>query len=227
MRIDENLVEKIMGLIRELELEFQNHKALILTEDDFKCHLFKKIYSLIPNKLQTIDSDITGSALHSEVKFYDDNNNLTLVPDLTIISPQNISIYHSVEFRVTRKGPKYGRLPSKSFEIGGDAIIIELKFCRDKNGMNSEDIQKYKEDFDKIERLQEIVRRRSRGHDKLYGIVAVLNKTDNGKELFDSFKESNNNDNIRIFYGTGLVNFNNANHYPFDDGFVVQRHSTQ
>lgn len=226
--INQELAESIINELQSLEKEFQEHKALLLTEDDLKCHVFKRIHSFIPDNTQTIDSDISGSALHSEVKFFDENGKLTLVPDLTVISPVNMSIYHSVEFRITNKGPRYGPLPSKSFEIGGDAIIIELKFCREKTGITEADIASYQTDLDKIKQLQTLVLNRSGGRDKLFGIVAIFNKTNLGRSLFEEFMTRNSEVNrINIFYGTGLVDFSNSNHYPFGEGFITQRYSSQ
>jgi len=228
LSINEEFIDRIITELQNLEREFQAHKALLLTEDDLKCHVFKRIHSFIPDNSQTIDSGISGSALHSEVKFFDEDGKLTLVPDLTIISPSNISIYHSVEFRITNKGPKYGPLPSKSFEIGGDAIIIELKFCRAHVGILESDIVSYQNDLDKIKRLQTLVTNRSSGRDKLFGIIVVFNKTDIGKPLFEGFQDRNAEESrIRIFYGSGLVDFSNSNHYPLGEGFITQRHSWQ
>lgn len=224
--INQELVDRIIKELQSLESEFQEHKALLLTEDDLKCHVFKRIHSLIPDNTQTVDSDVSGSALHSEVKFFDENGKLTLIPDLTLISPKNISIYHSVEFRIKKKGPKYGPLPSKSFEIGGDAIIIELKFCREQTGITETDIASYQTDLDKIKRLQRLVLSRSGGRDKLFGIVAVFNKTNLGRNLYEEFKTRNSEENrIYIFYGTGLVDFSNSSRYPFGESFITQRYS--
>lgn len=226
--INDLLVDRILGQLQDLEAEFQRHKALLLTEDDLKCHVFKRIHSFIPDNSQTMDADVSGSALHSEVKFFDENGKLTLVPDLTVISPRNISIYHSVEFRITHKGPKYGPLPSKSFEIGGSVVIIELKFCRDQAGITGANIQSYQEDLDKIKRLQSLVHQRSGGRDKLLGIVAVFNKTDLGRTLFEEFSARNADvAGIKVFYGTGLVDFNKSSRYPLGEGFITERHSWQ
>jgi hypothetical protein len=216
LSINAELVERIITELQNLEIEYQNHKALILTEDDLKCQVFKKISAIIPDNLPTINPNISGSALHTEVKFFDEHGKLTLVPDLTIVYPRNISIYHSVEFRITRNGPKYGALPSKDFEIGGDAIIMELKFRRAKIGISEKAISSYQDDLNKIKRLQTIIRNRSDGHNKLFGIVAVFNKTNIGKSLFESFKANNLQLNdTKIFYGTGLVDFSHSTHYPF------------
>jgi len=78
--------------LRDLEREFQAHKALLLTEDDLQNHLFNRIRNRFPDNLHTMDRGITGCAIHSEVKFYDLNGQLTLIPDLCIIPPGELSI---------------------------------------------------------------------------------------------------------------------------------------
>lgn len=229
MKIETKLVNRIIDELKKLEKDFQKYKALILTEDDLKCHIFHRIYSFLHIKSRTMDSDILGSHIHSEVKFYDEHEKLTLVPDITILSPRNTSIYHSVEFKISRSrfhNKKYGELPSKSYEMGGDAIILELKFCRNKNGISESDIKKYKTDLDKIKRLQKIISKKSNGNDKLFGIVIVFNKTNKGKSIFDSFAQKNSqNETIKIMYASGLVDFEKASNNLTDDGFYTEINS--
>jgi len=215
MKLDINpyLLEVVIDQLKELEREYQANQALFLTEDDIKCHLFRTLHDLFPIFSPTLNANVTGSALHSEVKFFDENDMLTLIPDLTIVNPTYVSIFHSVEFRITNRGSKYGPLPRKSFESGGEAFVIELKFCREKAGLTEANIQSYQNDFDKIVRLQEIMNIRGGGRNKLFGIVAVFNKTNNGKALFDVFESINKNDQIKLFYGTGNVDFSLIDRY--------------
>ncbi len=65
--------------------------------------------------------------------------------------------------------------------MGGSAILIELKFCREQSGINDANILEYKTDLEKLKKLQEIVRIRSNGFDQFYGVFAIFNKTNNGK----------------------------------------------
>jgi len=213
LEINDYLIEVVIQHLKELEKVYQLNQALFLTEDDIKCHLFRILDDLFSKYSPTINPGVTGSALHSEVKFYDENEHLTLVPDITIINPSNLSIYHSVEFRITNRGAKYGPLPSKSFESGGEAFVIELKFCRERVGITRANIQSYQSDFDKLKRLREIMNTRSQGQNKLFGVVAVFNKTDNGRILFEEFESNNQNQHIRIFYGTGNVDFSIVDRY--------------
>jgi len=227
MKIDNNLVKDIVDFLSDIEKEYQENQGLILTEDDLKCLLFSKLYGHFP-KGKTIDKGISASFIHSEVKFYDENGQLTLRPDLCIIDTIHLSIFHSVEFKVQRSGNnhEYKSYPKKCFEIGGNTIIIELKFCRDKNGISDADIISYNEDISKIKLLQEIVNRRSTGIDKMYGIFAVFNKTNEGYENFKPILEKNkNNDKISIFYGSGLADFNVEHRFPDNSGYLTERNA--
>jgi hypothetical protein len=225
MDINEALVNKIIEFLKELEHTFQKSQGLILTEDDLKCLLFSKLYHHLSHE-QTIDKNVFASAIHSEVKFYDEEGHLTLIPDLCIIEPRHLSIYHSVEFKIQRHSfiHEYKTLPSKSVEIGGNMIIIELKFCRNRNGIGNLEISSYNDDINKIKRLQEIVSRRSSNNDKMFGIFAVFNKTDNGKQLIESILQNSDNiGKIWCFYGTSLVDFSIEHRFPGNDGYLTER----
>lgn len=217
MIINSDFVDLIIEKLEILETEYQQNKALILTEDDLKCQLFRYIYDIFPRNLETFNSGITGCSVHSEIKFFDEDDKLTLIPDLVVVDPGNISIFHSTEYTMKRKGPKYNKIPPKNFAIGGGAILIELKFCRNRIGVNATDVINFQSDVAKMHRIKSIIESRSNGDDKVYGIFVLFNKTNNGSEIFQSFKNGNSNDeDIRIFYGSGLVNFSEISKYPFD-----------
>lgn len=224
MEINETLVEKIIDFLQEIAGEYQKVQGLILTEDDLKCLLFSKLYKYLSAAV-TIDDGVSASAIHSEVKFYDEDGLLTLVPDLCIVEPRHISIFHSVEFKIERSSlvHEYKKLPRKSVEIGGNTIIIELKFCRDKNGINEADIVNYNKDIAKIKKLQEIVQRRSSGNDKMFGVFAVFNKTNGGFELVKPILETKEA-RIKTFYETGFVDFTKEHRFPNNlGGYLTER----
>ncbi|WP_123947306.1 hypothetical protein [Chryseobacterium pennae] len=217
MDINLDSISLIIRKLQELEQIFQENKALILTENDLKCQLFRLIYDLFPISHETFSPDIKGCAVHSEVKFFDEDDKLTLVPDLIVVNTSNISIYHSTEYEIIKHTPVYNSNPSKNFTIAGGAILIELKFCRDKNGINDTDIFNYQQDVDKMIRLKEIIENKNNGNEKVYGIFVAFNKTNLGENKFQIFKNSNNhNDEIKIFYGTGMVDFANTTKNPFN-----------
>jgi hypothetical protein len=213
--INQELVNAILSEISDLEQEFQKNQGMILTEDDLKCHLFSKIKAIIPQALPTFNPLVTGSPVHSEVKFFAENGSLKFTPDITIISPENLSIFHSIEFKVDDNGlGQFEKYSSKSYEFGGDAILIELKFCRNKKGLSNKNISDYLKDIDKIRKLREIVSNRSKYQPTLFGICAIFNKTDIGREKFDAFLRSNNaNGYIYLLYKTGNVDFRNEGEF--------------
>ncbi|MGF7036877.1 hypothetical protein [Mucilaginibacter lappiensis] len=226
MEIDEALVAKILTEIKLLEIEYQSNQAMILTEDDLKCNLFARLKPLMPSRMPTINKDNYGSPIHTEVKFYDEKGFLTLVPDITIVHPRHLSIFHSVEFKIeATRNRNFGKLPSKSFELGGHTIIIELKFCRNTKGIQDEEVNTYQADLDKISRLQNIVRARSNGNDRLYGIFAFFNKTDLGKEKFEQMVSANTNPSLHILYNSGKVDFGDVEISEYEPGYRMERHS--
>jgi hypothetical protein len=220
--INQQLVQQIVAVIGEQAAEYQQHQGMILTEDDLKCNLFGKIKAMLPDYRPTLNPHVSGSLLHSEVKFFDTNGKLTLIPDLTVIWPGNLSIFHSVEFAIDNNMAGFRDYSAKCFEIGGNAIIIELKFCRNQNGLTDKDIQFYQKDIDKIRKLQKIIKTRSHGADDLFGICAVFNKTNLGKTKFDILLSQNQSQkDVEILYHSGHVDFTDQR--INDYGFYTQR----
>lgn len=200
------IAESIETKIRELETEFQNSQGLILSEDDLKCNVFRKIYPLFQHSLDTMDQGIKGSQLHTEVKFFDENDALTIKPDITLLEARNLSIFHSLECEVTDDGIKYKKYSGKQFEFGGDTLVIELKFCKNKSGVNRRHFDSYKKDLEKIKRLQRIANSRDNGSNKLFGVFAVFNKTNKRPSYFDELL-TYQNANLKVIYATGNVRF--------------------
>jgi len=200
------LLESIMVEIRNLESEFRESKGLILSEDDLKCHLFRKIYPLLSHNQQTMDTAILGSPLHTEIKFFDENDKLSLVPDITILTHSDLSILHSVNYKVTRDGIKPKGTSSKGFEFGGNTIIFELKLSKARKGISKKHLATYSSDIKKIKRLQNIITTRSEGSNKIYAIFVIFNKTDKKIKEFDDFLLSNQNiSDLKVVYGTAML----------------------
>ena len=216
------LVTVVTTEIQELEKEYQQCQGLILTEDDLKCHLFSKLKAKMPMNERTINATVTGSSLHSEIKFFDEDDDLSLKPDLCIIDPMHLSIYHSVEFEVKRTTARFKQYSSKKFEVGGSAILIELKFCRDPKGPSKIEVASFKTDLEKLIRLNRIVETRSGGRNKIYGVFALFNKTDNGKGTFEELVSNYDSvDDLHAIYATGKVDFTEINPNLFGTGYVM------
>lgn len=206
--INHNLVNRIIAAIRHLENEYQSCQGLILSEDDLKCLIFKKICALIPtNNLPTADSDVTGSVLHTEIPFYDERGRLRLKPDITIFDPRGMSIKHGLSIRIGNNRLAYGKLPSKGFEFGGKAIVIEIKFCKRKQGITAEDTNKIKGDIDKITGLMQR-HNRPQADNEILGIMVVFNKTNLVDRSFHLLQPHwVHIENPKFVYGTGNVTY--------------------
>lgn len=202
------LIKNIIDVISELEVEYQLCNGLILSEDDLKCHIFRKIYPLFDNHQLTMDKGIYASPIHTEIKFFDENDKLTLIPDITILNPRDLSVVHSLRYTIKSNGIKYLKASKKEFEFGGDTIIVELKFCKTKSGINARHVDTYQNDIDKIKRIQNIIETRSLNRNKVIGLFIVFNKTDLKSQSFNNFKDQNpDSDTLKIIYKTGNFTF--------------------
>lgn len=207
------IIEIVEQEVKRLECEFQESQGLILTEDDLKCHLFRKLYPHFGHALTTMDQNIKAGPLHAEVNFFNRFNVLRKRPDLVIFNPQSLSILHSVEYEIDKVGIKYKYPTSeKQFEFGGNSIIFELKFCRNRKGIIKSSIDSYKKDIEKIRELQSITKDRSNGTNKITGIFIVFNKTDKKPIAFDDLFDLQD-DSLKIFYGTGKVIISENDYY--------------
>ena len=150
---------------------------------------------------ETFDSHILGSPLHSEIKFFNENGKLFYRPDLTIIEPKNYSIIHSIsDFIIKEEKIVYKPTSSKEFEFCGNSIIIELKFCRAKNGITR--IDSFKTDLMKIKKIKQLVEKD--GKSKIYGIIAIFNKTDiKNNSLVNFLSSSDTEPDIKVKYFSG------------------------
>lgn len=192
---------KILNKLSYLEREYQEAKGIILTESDLHCLLFHKLHDLFDHYQNTSDNFIQGSPLHSEITFFNEHGKLFYKPDITIIEPNNYSIIHSIsDVIIQDENIYYKPTASKKFSFGGDAIIIELKFCRDENGIRK--IGRYQEDLRKIKRIKKLVEKNI--GNKVYGILVIFNKTDKKTEIFESFIQNNyEKNNILVRYYSG------------------------
>lgn len=207
---------RIIGIIeqkiREIENEFQNSQGLILTEDDLKCHLFRKLYDHFDHSMNTMDANIKASPLHAELKYFDSCGALTKRPDLVILRTEKLSILHSVNYESDGVGMKYKQASSKEFELAGASIIFELKFCRNRKGINKSHIDSYEKDIQKIRELQRIADSKSNGANKIVGIIVIFNKTDKKPEVFNRIF-CHQNESLKVYYGTGKVDFSANDNY--------------
>lgn len=226
--ITESLKNIIERIIRQIELQYRNNQGLILSEDDLKCLIYKKLNQLflyrgrlfhsnrfqslnlrgiqpevqlegLPKwRAQTIDDGFYASPVHAEIPWFDENNRLTIRPDITILEPRQLSILHGLS------GPK---LPSKQFEFGGQGIIFEIKFNRFKSGISPHFLRGIQHDFNKIEGLFARLRQEGVGQG-LFCYFVIFNKTDVKCLEFEHFLNQHCTGwNYKFLYGTGLVDY--------------------
>jgi len=225
--IDDRLLNRIESIVRSIEWDYQRTQGLILTEDDLKCLIYNKLKILFfqnkhrlfyrlrqeaqgdylpPWVAETKDRGILASPVHCEIPWYDENNKLTIRPDITILEPSYLSILHGLN------GPK---LPSKQFEFGGQGIILEIKFNRFKNGISSSYFSTHiKSDFDKIQRLFEKLKNQGKERD-LYCFFIVFNKTDLKCNDFQNYlNRHGEGTGYKLMYCT--ANVNNVSAQPYN-----------
>jgi hypothetical protein len=207
-----DIIEIIEQMVREIENEFQDSQGLILTEDDLKCHLFRKLYPHFDHSTNSIDSNIKAGPFHAELNYFDNYDVLNKRPDLAIFQTENLSILHSVNHEIDKVGIKYKHASGKEFEFSGNSVIFELKFCRNRNGINKRHVDSYKKDIKKIRELQRIANNKSNGTNKILGIIVIFNKTDKKIGIFDELFNLQD-ESLKIFYGTGKVDFSADDNY--------------
>lgn len=204
-----HLQRDIEASIRSIENEYRRNQGLILTESDLAALLFARLQALFLKptnasglfwRMRTQDRNVFASPLHLEVPWYDDAGKLKIRPDITILEPHQLSILH-----------RYGdglRLPSKQFEFAGNAIILELKFIRQKSGITIHALDEIRRDFEKIQvNLIEQTRNRSL-RESLLCLFVIFNKTDNRCIEFDQYLANHIRDDwYKYMYCTGQVTF--------------------
>lgn len=203
----DNLVEKIVEAISNLGCEYRQNQGLILSESDLKCLIYKNIFDLLPQKLPTTDNNITGSPLHTEIPFYDEDDKLRLRPDITILDPRLLSIKHGIGVRIKNGKLTYDKLPSKGFQFGGNAIVIEIKFYKSKSGIQHRNLKTIKKDVKKIFRLRRRCNRHSVGN-KIVGIIVIFNKGNKSHKSFHRFlRQYSRKVGLRVIYCKGNFAF--------------------
>lgn len=164
------LCNKIEIMLDETEAEYQQVPGLILTEDDLKCVIYKKLTDLPSlSDLSTIENNkLLANPVHTEIFWYDENGRLALKPDITIIEPENLSILGQV---------------NNDFEFGGNAIIFELKFVSGALGIHPRIVERIKADYRKIMRLFAI----QEDADCIFCYQVIFNRTNVKCKAFDDF----------------------------------------
>lgn len=202
----QHIKDIVEATVEWVEAEYQRAQGMILTEDDLKVAFFRMLAAKYPKLMKsqrTKDNGILAPMLHTELSWYNENDKLTIKPDITILEPEHLSIL---------KGVDGMKLPSKQYSFGGNAVLIELKFIRRKKGIIGKDLitppqNTIKGDIEKIKRLFRRLENRSASY-KIFCFFIVFNKTDKKCEEFSQLLQSVNEegrDEYKMIYATGNV----------------------
>lgn len=167
--IDLGTVDKLVAAIEDLACEWRHTPGLLLTEDDLKCHLMAKFAGIgdLGVPVESADPGVRATAVHAEVPWFDDQDQLRLRPDITITDPSALSIVRPMQQGIL--------FPRKRFHFIGHSVIVELKLYRGRDGIRPTALGVIRRDVEKIEQLVERARHQSPGT-FLYGIVVVFGK---------------------------------------------------
>jgi len=206
--INQAFVDQIILAIREIGQEYRQNQGLILSEEDLRCLLFRKIYEQISDiAVRTNDHGILGSPLHADIPFYDAEGKLRLKPDLTILDPARMSLMHGVSIRFIKGKLAYGKLPEKGFEFFGPTIVIELKFFKSKKGITARGIAIIRSDIAKIRKLERRLNRSTQDNN-IRGLVAVFSKVNKYDSAFNELESELEGDKaITLLYCTADFQF--------------------
>ena len=167
--IDLGTVDKLVAAIEDLACEWRHTPGLLLTEDDIKCHLMAKFAGMgdLGVPVESADAGVRATAVHAEVPWFDEQDQLRLRPDITITDPSALSVKRAMQ--------QWIPLPRKGFHFAGPSVIVELKLYRGRDGILPTALRVIRRDVEKIERLVERARHQRPGT-FLYGIVVVFGK---------------------------------------------------
>lgn len=196
--IDLGTVDKLVAAIEGLACEWRHTPGLLLTEDDLKCHLMAKFAGIgdLGAPIESADAGVLATAVHAEVPWFDDQDQLRLRPDITITDPSYLSIKRPMQQGIP--------LPRKGFHFTGPSVIVELKLYRGRDGIRPTALEVIRRDVEKIERLVARARCQSPGT-FLYGIVVVFGKYSGTCSEVNQFA-AQTRDNVKVIVRSAELN---------------------
>lgn len=196
--IDLGTVDKLQVAIEDLAREWRHAPGLLLTGDDFKCHLMAKFADIgdLGVPVESADDGVRATAVHAEVPWFDDQDQLRLRPDITITDPSALNIQRAMQQGIP--------LPRKGFQFSGPSVIVELKLYRGRDGIRPTALRGIRRDVEKIEQLVERARRLSPGT-FLYGIVVVFGKYSGTCPEVNKFA-AQTRDNVKVIVRSAELN---------------------
>ena len=111
----------VESAIQRVELRFNSHSHIFLTEDDLRCNLFSELLKEeVLSSVQMTKDQSYSIPIHSEVRWYGENGRLKIRSDLVILDVANL-ITSNIDFF---------RIHSKGYAFRGFVVVIELKLRR-------------------------------------------------------------------------------------------------
>ena len=114
---------------------------------DLKYHVMAKLGRIgnLGTPLPSADAGVLATAVHAEVPWFDENDQLMLRPDITVTDPGELSIQRAMQCGIP--------LPRKGCHFIGNSVVLELKFYKGRDGVRPRALPAIQSDIDKIERL--------------------------------------------------------------------------
>jgi hypothetical protein len=167
--INLDTVRAIEVAIDELAKEFHLAPGLLLNEDDLKCQLIAKLGRIgdLGVPVPSANNGVLATAVHAEVPWFDENDQLMLRPDITVTEPSELSIQRAMQSGIP--------LPRKGCHFIGNSVVIELKFYKGRDGVRPRKLPAIRKDINKIKRLVDRGHRLSPGT-FLHGVVVVFGR---------------------------------------------------
>ena len=167
--IDLSTVQSIEAAIDDLAREFGQAPGLLLTEEDLRCQLMARFAQIgdLGSPAPSADDGVLATAIHADVSWFDEKNQLRLRPDITVTDPKHLSIQRAMQEGIP--------LPHKGFHFTGNSVLLELKFYRGRDGIRPTALPAIRKDIEKLERLLERGRLMS-PTTFLHGVVVVFGK---------------------------------------------------
>lgn len=134
----ENYTE-IERITNEIHKFWDINRGSILTESDLQAYFFLKLNEsdLFKGVSRIKDNVNTGTRVHLELKWFNQQEKLNICPDISIIETSGLEI----------NSTSTTRLPSKRYGFNGSAILIELKLHRSNTNFSATNLEGIKKDL--------------------------------------------------------------------------------
>lgn len=138
--------EAVERAIKRVELKFNHHSHIFLTEDDLRCNLFSELLKEdVLSSVQRTQDQSCSIPIHSEVRWYGENGKLKTRSDLVILDVAKLKTSNN----------DFLRLSSKGYGFRGSVVVIELKLRRPNGPSDNALKNAIMNDIKKMKELQE------------------------------------------------------------------------